>query len=163
MTTFAEFGDTLTAEERDALFGSIPMIIAMVVGADGEFDAIEMDETIEVLFEAGKQLGEEFHWSEVAQESFDRLCEMARDPQTAGFHGRLLQLRDVLRQAPPELRARYHEFVLRMTLRLASASGGFLGFGRPISEEEKIALRKIVIALEIPVEDPELREFLDSE
>lgn len=163
MTTFAEFAETLNDEDRDTLFASIPMIIAMVVGADGEFDVIEVGAAVDAMFEAGEKLGTEFHWSSSAQAAFERISPMAREPGEAGFHGRLLQLRDVLRQMPPELRKRYEDFVLDMAVRLAAASGGFLWFGRPISEEEKIALRKIVIALGIRVENPALREFLDSD
>lgn len=163
MTTFAEFAETLTDEERDTLYASIPMIIAMVVGADGEFDAIEVGAAVDAMFEAGEKLGPEFHWSSSAQAAFERISPDARNPKDAGFHGRLLQLRDVVRQMPPELRKRYEGFVLEMAVRLAAASGGFLWFGRPISEEEKIALRRIVIALGINVENEALREFLESD
>jgi len=163
MTTFAEFAETLSDEERDTLYASIPMIIAMVVGADGEFDAIEVGAAVDAMFDAGEKLGSEFHWSSSAQAAFERISPMARDPKEAGFHGRLLQLRDVLRQMPAELRKRYEDFVVDMAVRLAAASGGFLWFGRPISEEEKIALRKIVIALGIKIENEALREFLDSD
>lgn len=159
--TFAEFAATLSDEERDTLFASIPMIIAMVVGADGEFDMIEVGAAVDEMFRAGEELGPEFHWSTSAQGAFERISPMARDRKEANFHGRLLQLRDVLRDAPPELRKRYHDFVLGMAVRLAAASGGFLWFGRPISEEELIALRKIVIALGIRVEDERLRALLD--
>lgn len=162
MTTFAEFAETLTDDERDTLYASIPMIIAMVVGADGEFDEIEVGAAVDAMFEAGEKLGPEFHWSSSAQAAFERISPMARDPKEAGFHGRLLSLRDVLRQMPAELRKRYEDFVVDMAVRLAAASGGFLWFGRPISEEEKIALRKIVIALGIKIENEALREFLES-
>jgi tellurite resistance protein len=163
MTTFAEFAETLSEEDRDTLFASVPMIIAMVVGADGEFDELEVGQAVDEMFAAGEQLSTEFHWSSSAQAAFERISPMARDPKEAGFHGRLLQLRDVLRQMPQELRDRYHEFVLGMAIRLAAASGGFLWFGRPISEEEKIALRKIIIALGIEVKHEGLREFLESD
>lgn len=163
MTTFAEFAETITEDERDTLFASIPMIIAMVVGADGEFDELEVGQAVDEMFEAGEKLGTEFHWSSSAQAAFERISPMARNPGEAGFHGRLLNLRDVLRKMPVDLRKQYEDFVLGMSLRLAAASGGFLWFGRPISEEEKIALRKIIIALGIKVENEMLREFLDSD
>lgn len=163
MTTFADFAETLTDDQRDTLYGSIPMIIAMVVGADGEFDELEVGAAVDEMFEAGEKLGPEFHWSTSAQAAFERISPMARNPAEAGFHGRLLQLRDVLRTMPDDLRKRYEDFVLGMAVRLAAASGGFLWFGRPISAEEKIALRKIVIALGIKVENQALRDFLDRD
>ncbi len=163
MTTFAEFAETLSDDERDTLFASIPMIIAMVAGADGEFDEFEVGQAVDEMFEAGEKLGVEFHWSTSAQAAFERISPMARNPKEAGFHGRLLQLRDVLRKMEPDLRRRYEDFVLGMAVRVAAASGGFLWFGRPISEEEKIALRKIVIALGIHVENEGLRAFLEAD
>ncbi|MBI2394758.1 MAG: hypothetical protein HYV09_34635 [Deltaproteobacteria bacterium] len=161
MTTFAEFAETLSDDDRDTLFASVPMIIALVVGADGEFDVIEVGAAVDEMFRAGDELGPDFHWSSSAQAAFERISPMARERQATNFHGRLLQLRDVLRQAPPDLRKRYHDFVLGMAVRLAAASGGFLWFGRPISEEETIALRRIVIALGIQVEDERLRALLE--
>lgn len=163
MNTFAEFAQTLSDEERDTLFASIPMLIAMIVGADGEFDAIEVGAAVEEMFAAGAVLGEEFHWSSSAQHAFERISPLARDQKEAGFHGYLLALRDVIRQMPAEMRARYDEFVLGMAVRLAAASGGFLWFGRPISESEKIMLRRIVIALDMRVQDEALRELLESD
>lgn len=163
MPTFAEFAETLSDEDRDTLFASIPMIVAMVVGADGELDELEIGQAVDEMFAAGEHLSTEFHWSASAQAAFERISPMARNPQEAGFHGRLLQLRDVLRQMPAELRERYHQFVLGMAVRLAAASGGFLWFGRPISDEEKIALRKIIIALGIEVKHEGLRAFLESD
>lgn len=162
MPTFAEFAKGLSEEDRDTLFASIPMIIAMLVGADGEFDAIEVGAAVDEMFAAGAVLGEEFHWSSSAQAAFERISPMARNQREAGFHGYLLALRDVLRQMPTELREKYQDFVLGMAVRLAAASGGFLWFGRPISEEEKIMLRRIVIALEMNVQDEALRELLES-
>lgn len=163
MPTFAEFAETLSDEERDTLFASIPMIIAMIVGADGEFDAIEVGAAVDEMFAAGAILGEEFHWSKYAQAAFERISPLARNQKEAGFHAYLLNLRDVLRKLPPELRSRYDEFVLGMAVRLAAASGGFLWFGRAISESEKIMLRRIVIALGLNVQDEALRELLESD
>lgn len=159
---FAEFAEPLAEDERDTLFASIPMIIAMVAGADGEFDELEVGAAVDAMFEAGETLGEEFHWSASAQAAFERISPMARNPGDAGFHGRLLQLRDVLRQMPADLRKKYNDFVLGMALKIAMASGGFLWFGRPISEAEKVALRKIIIALDIKIEHEGLRDFLES-
>jgi len=163
MTTFAEFAATLSEDERDTLFASIPMLIAMIVGADGEFDAIEVGAAVEEMFAAGAVLGEEFHWSTSAQAAFERISPLARDQKEAGFHAYLLRLRDVVRKMPPALRTRYDEFVLGMSVRLAAASGGFLWFGRPISESEKIMLRRIVIGLGMNVQDEALRELLESD
>ena len=163
MNPFAEFAQTLAEDERDTLFASIPMIIAMIVGADGEFDALEVGAAVEEMFAAGAVLGEEFHWSTSAQAAFERISPLAREQREAWFHPYLLRLRDVLRQMPPELRTRYDEFVLGMAVRLAAASGGFLWFGRPISESEKIMLRRVVIALGMNVQDEALRELLESD
>ena len=78
MPTFAEFAKGLSEEDRDTLFASIPMIIAMLVGADGEFDAIEVGAAVDEMFAAGAVLGEEFHWSSSAQAAFERISPMAQ-------------------------------------------------------------------------------------
>jgi hypothetical protein len=148
MTTFVEHASTLPPEDRDTLLGSIPLLIAVVVGADREFDEVEMGAAVDELLSTVTTLGDEFRHSEAAEREFDRLSARAREgePELAG---RLAELGRVVGELPVELRDRYRAFVKSMCLRLASASGGFFGFVDPISEDEKIMLHKIVAALGI--------------
>ena len=159
MTPFREFTATLDPADQDVLHASIPLLIAMVVGADHEFDARERGAVVDELLAATHELGEEFRWSPAAQAEFDTLSKKARegDPD---FAERLSELRRVVLLLPEELRERYREFVKGMCLRLAAASGGFLGFGDPISEDEKVVLRRVVSALGIHMASDTEREAL---
>lgn len=152
MSNFADFAASLDDEHRAAFLGSVSMLIAMVVGADHEFDELEMAAAVDALIAAEKELGEVFRQSPEARESFDRLSASAREGDPLFFAGQLSRLGAVVRELPDDLRDRYRAFVHDMCLRLARASGGFLWFGEAISEEEKIALRKIAAAIGVRFE-----------
>jgi hypothetical protein len=147
MSTFAEFAASLDDEHRAAFLGSVPMLIAMVVGADREFDALEMEAAVDVLIAAEKELGVEFRHSPEARSAFDRLSATAREGDPFFFAAQLSRLGAVVRELPEDLRERYRTFVRDMCLHLAKASGGFLWFGEAINEDEKVALRKIAAAI----------------
>lgn len=133
--------------DRQVLLSSIPLLIAMVVGADREFDELEMDAAVTALLQTAEQLGQAFRWSPEAQAEFDKLCRTARDEGTMYFYQRLRALHDVVEVMPPLLADEYKAFVREMCLALAEASGGFLWFGDRISDEERVALHKIALAL----------------
>lgn len=144
---FAEFASRLDDDHRAAFLGSIPVLIAMVVGADRLFDELEMDAAVDALIAAEQTLGPEFRHSPEAQASFDRLSLNAREGDALFFAGQLARLGAVVRELSPELSERYRSFVHDMCLHLAEASGGFLWFGEAISDDEKVALHRIAAAL----------------
>jgi hypothetical protein len=152
MSTFAEFAASLDDEHRAAFLGSVPMLIAMVAGADREFDELEMEAAVDALLAAERELGVEFRQSPEARSSFDRLSATAREGDPLFFAGQLSRLGAVVRELPDDLRNRYRAFVHDMCLHLAAASGGFLWFGEAISEDEKVALRKIAAAIGVRFE-----------
>jgi hypothetical protein len=148
---------SLDDEDRDTLLASIPLRIARVVGADLEFDELEMDAASTVLIETTEKLGPEFRWSAAAEAEFDKLCATARDAGPEYFAARLGALGDIVRSMPPSAGAQYRQFVKEMCLRLAAASGRVLWFGAAINESEKLALRKIAAALGISFGDLDAR------
>jgi tellurite resistance protein len=158
---FFEFSKTLDDDQRDALFSSVPMLVAMVVGADGEFDDYEMEATVDALLAAAEVLGDEFRWSEAAKREFDHITKSVREGGVENATGRLSRLGQVVRLLPDDLRHRYQDFITAMVMHLAESSGGFLFFIDSVSEEEKIALRKIVVALGLKITDPLDRARLD--
>ncbi|MFO0660347.1 MAG: hypothetical protein U0165_11030 [Polyangiaceae bacterium] len=158
---FHQFVQTLDDDQREALLSSVPMLAAMVVGADGDFDIDEMEATVDAMLAAADVLGDEFRWSEEAKKEFDHICASVREGGVQNATARLSRLGEVVRLMPDELRHRYQDFVTAMVLHLAEASGGFLFFIDSVSEEEKIALRKIVAALGLKITDPLDRARLD--
>jgi len=147
MGAFAEFAASLDEAHRAAFLGSVPTLIAMVAGADHDFDELEMQAAVDALVAAEQALGPEFRSSPEASASFDRLSARAREGDPLFFAEQLAKVGAVVRELPDELRGVYQAFVHDMCLHLAAASGGFLWFGEAISEEEKVALRKIAAAI----------------
>jgi hypothetical protein len=164
MATFAGFADLLDEEHRAAFLGSIPLLIAMVVGADEVFDELEMEAAVDALITAEQALGPEFRQSPEAQAAFDRLSANARERDPLFFASQLSRLGAVVRELPPELAAPYRAFIHDMCLHLAKASGGFFWFGSAISEEEKVTLRRIAAAIGVrfPEIDEELRAIAQA-
>jgi hypothetical protein len=146
-TEFEAFAITLPDDERDALLASIPMLIAMVAGADENFQQDELVAAVDSLLAAAEQLGEQFRYSPAAQQEFDTLARHVRGEVQRDDFGRLMLLRSAVRKMPPELRDRYLSFAGRVCVNIARADGSFLGFGNPISEAEALMIRKIVAAV----------------
>lgn len=155
------YADSLPEDERDALLGSIPLIIAMVAGADRQFQEEEVSAAIDQLLATVHVLGPEFRYSGPAQREFDVIARRVRHELHDDPSPRLVLLRSAVRKMPPALRERYQQFVERTCVAIATASGGFLGFGNPISEQEAIAMRKISAALDLSY-PPEVVRLLDS-
>jgi hypothetical protein len=162
-TRFEDFADTLTDDARDTLYGTVPVLIAWIGGADGALDAAELDAAIDELIEGARILGPSFRRSASAEDAFARIPDMVRHPDRLEFHGHLVRLRDIVREMPADLAAEFRAFVLHLALHLARASGGFLGLGEPINEDERMVITRIVSALEIPVDDPRVRASLGLE
>ena len=146
---YEAFADSLPNEERDALLGSIPLIIAAVAGADRQFQDEEVTAAIDQLLATVEILGPEFRYSGPAQREFDVIAQRVRHELHDDLSEKLVVLRTVVRKMPDDLRHRYQDFVQRTCVAIATAAGGFLGFGNPISEQEAIALRKLAAALDL--------------
>lgn len=151
---FDGFIATLDAEGREALLGSIPLLIAMVAGADRTFDEREMEAAVDALIAAERELGVAFRREPEAQAAFDHLSRDAREGDRLDLAGRLSRLSAVVRQMPDDLRRRYQAFVHDLCVHLAQASGqGFFWFQHAVSPEEKVVLRRIAIALGVRFDD----------
>lgn len=159
-TRFEQFAETLPERERDALLATVPMLIARIVGADGTFDAAEMDAAVDELIAGSEVLGPAFRRSEAAEAAFARIGEMVEHPDRLEFHGHLMLLRDAVNKMPDDMAQAFRAFVLHLALHLAGASGSFLGLGNPINDDERAAITRIVRALEIPVENPRIARLL---
>lgn len=159
-TRFEQFADGLSERERETLFATVPVLIAWIGGADGVFDAAELDAAIDELIAGSTVLGDRFRHSMAAEEAFARIPEMVRAPDKLEFHGHLMRLRDIVREMPEDLAGEFRAFVLHLGLHIARASGSFLGLGDPINEDERLVLTRIVHALDIPVRDPRVRAAL---
>lgn len=150
-TDFEQFASTLPEEERNTLLASIPMLIAMVAGADDTFQDDELSATVDSLIATTAELGEQFRYSPAAQQEFDTLARHIRKEVDRNDFGRLMVLRAAVRKMPPGLRARYLAFASRVCIDIARADGSFLWFGNPISEAEAVMIRRIVAALGLPI------------
>lgn len=159
-TPFEHFSERLTERERETLFSTVPVLIAWIAGADGALDRRELAAAIDELIAGHDQLGASFRYSPPAEAAFARIADMIREPDRLEFHGHLMRVRDIVRLMPEALADEFRAFVLRLVLHLARASGSFLGFGDPISDEERAVITRIVHALEIPVRDESLRAAL---
>lgn len=122
-TDFERFADTLAGRERAVFLGSVPFFLALVGGADGEYDLPEMDASAEVLLATVDTLGPAFRRSPEAEEAFAAMRTWVHEPDKLEFHGRLMTLRDVLQTMPGELADAYRAFVRDACLRVATASG----------------------------------------
>ena len=152
-TDFEQFAATLPDDERDTLLASIPMLIAMVAGADDTFQDDEMAATVDSLLVTTVELGEQFRYSPAAQQEFDTLARHVRKEVDRDDFRRLMILRAAVSKMPQGLRDRYLAFAGAVCIGIARAEGSFLWFGNPISEAEAIVIRKIVAALGLPISD----------
>jgi hypothetical protein len=150
-TEFEAFAASLQADERDVLLASIPMLIAMVAGADETFQEGELLAAVDALLESEGTLGEQFRHSAAAEQEFETLARHVRHEVDRNDYPRLVTLRGVVRKMPANLAARYRRFVGKVVVNIAAADGSFFWFGNPISEEEAIMIRRIVAALDVPI------------
>ncbi len=153
-TDFERFAYTLDGRAREVFLGSVPFFLSLVGGADGAYDLAEMDASADVLLATVDTLGPAFRHSPEAERAFAAISTWVHAPDKLEFHGWLMTLRDVLRAMPPALADAYRTFVRDACLRVATASGGWL---RRVSEDEQAALRRVVVALEFPSDDPLVR------
>ncbi len=153
-TAFEDFAATLEGRDREVFLGSVPFFLALVGGADGSYDMQEMDASAEVLLRTVSVLGADFRRSPEAETAFAAMREWVNDPDKLEFHGRLMTLRDILRDMPPALADDYRAFVRDACLRVANASGGWL---RRINDDERAVLHRVAVALEFAADDPLLR------
>jgi hypothetical protein len=150
-TEFEAFAASLPTEERDVLLASVPMLIAMVAGADETFQEGELVAAVDALLESVGTLGDQFRHAPAAEQEFDTLARHVRREIDRNDDSRLITLRNAVRKMPSPLADRYRRFVGRVVVNIAEADGGFLWFGNPISEAEAIMIRRIVAALDVPI------------
>lgn len=159
MTPLEEATNALPDDQRDALFGAVPTLIAAVAGADRVFDDAEMLAVVDELLASETELGASFRHSPAAEAAFDVLSKRAREGDKLELASALARIRPGLNALPTEHAETFRKFVKRMALHIASASGGFLGFGDPISEDEHAVLHRLVIALDLTLDDDERDAF----
>lgn len=160
MTTPLEAATAALPEHhRDALFGAIPTLIAAVAGADREFDDAEMLAVVDELLASEVELGASFRRSPAAEAAFDLLSKRAREGDRLELASALARIRPALHELPDDEARVFRRFVKRMAVHIASASGSFLGFGDPISDDERAVLHRLVIALDLTLDDDERASF----
>lgn len=160
-TEFETFAASLPPEESDVLLASIPMLIAMVAGADETFQEGELVAAVDALLESVGTLGDQFRHSPAAEQEFETLARHVRREVDRNDWGRLIALRGIVQKMPRCLADRYLRFVGTVVVNIAVADGAFLWFGNPISEAEAIVIRRIVAALGVPIAE-HARALMDS-
>jgi len=100
---FDDFAAKLPEQERDVLYASVPLLIAVVVGADGTFDPLEIRKAADALIASVEELGHEFRHSEAAEQSFDRVATRANNG-VPGLKDRLQDLAAVVDKMPLPLK-----------------------------------------------------------
>lgn len=140
----------LPTNERETFEASIAMVLAAVVGADGEFDRLERIELDwRMNFEVPSLLGHAFRFSDAAEREYRALLEGTPPADRRPFDQRLAELGQIVARLPAPLRERYCSFVIHACREAAEASGGWLWFGKKVGDEEREVLERISAVLKL--------------
>ncbi|MGZ3416423.1 MAG: hypothetical protein ACXWUG_22050 [Polyangiales bacterium] len=148
-TPFETFAASLPEDDRKVLHGSIAFVLRVVASADSSVDGKE-EKAAEVARQTAKEkLGAAF--GEPAASYPDAIAaaghyEWPSQPFTR-------QLCSILQKMPKDARQTYDKLVAELGFSVATASGGVLGFGERMSGEERYALRRLVSALRLELDE----------
>ena len=155
------FSETLSNEERRALGSALFTLLFLVSGADGTATRGEVAALERALAGLDAAFGEGHARAlDMSPAAFARAMHEA---EGLGFHllrSELTVARGVLERMPRALRDRYEDYLVQACLQVAEASGGFLGFGSKINEDERLMIGEIARTLGLRVTDPGAREKL---
>lgn len=148
-TPYETFAASLPEDEQKVLHGSIAFVLRVVASADSTVDGKEEKAAEAARQTAKEKLGEAF--GEPASAYPDAIAaaghyEWPSQPFTRKLGG-------ILGKMPKDARKSYDQLVAELAFGVASASGGVLGFGERMSGEERYALRRLVSALKLELDE----------
>ena len=154
--TFAAALSSLSEDDRRLLQSSARFVSRVVASADSVVDkkeAIALEHADDFVQE---RLGSAFV---AATEELPEALAAAQDldwPQAPY----LKKVAAIVRKLPAEAHQVYSHAMLELALSVAGASGGVLGFGEKLSADERYAIRRVVSALDLRVEDAAMKTRL---
>ena len=148
-TPYETYAATLPEEDRKVLHASIAFVLRVVASADSNVDGKEEKAAEAARLTAKEKLGAAF--GEPASSYPEAIAaaghyEWPSQPFTR-------KLASLLQKMPKDARQTYDKLVAELAFGVASASGGLLGFGERMSGEERFALRRLVSALRLELDD----------
>ncbi len=163
---FAGLNDT----EKKLLIDAIPMITALIAGADGNIDSEEKEWAAKIMKIRGYQHPPalEGYYALVGTEFSTRLDQLINTLPTGTeernkmISDELAQLNDIFPKMDPLHAAFFYQSFVTFAEHVAKASGGFLGFGAISREEGKYVDLPMVNKIEMP-EGAEGDSFEDEE
>jgi len=163
---FAGLNDT----EQKLLKNAIPLITALIAGADGNIDSEEKEWAAKIMKIRGYQHPPalEGYYTLVGAEFAARLDEListlptGTEERNKMISDELAQLNDIFPKMNPLFAAHFYQSFVTFAEHVAKASGGFLGFGAISREEGKFVELPMLNKVEMP-EDAEEETFGDKE
>ena len=163
---FAGLNDT----EQKLLKNAIPLITALIAGADGNIDSEEKEWAAKIMKIRGYQHPPalEGYYNLVGEEFSIHLDEListlptGTEDRNKVISDRLAQLNDIFPKMDPLFAAHFYQSFVTFAEHVAKASGGFLGFGAISREEGKFVELPMLNKVEMP-EDAEEETFGDEE
>lgn len=137
-----------TAEEFQALRRAPFMVFLLVAAADGKLDNKEAQAFVKQLGDSAKEGGELY--SRIITNVITDVPQLLTELLTTPFNHaqELLRIRLIVEtKVSAEEAQAFKQALLGLGKTVASASGGFLGFGSKISKEEKATLERIAAGL----------------
>lgn len=142
----------LTPDEFETLKQSLCLVFFLVAAADGKVDKKEVTSFLTLLVDSGKFSDPLLNRliTNVVRELPTMIAVMASGQ--VDYIGELGKVRRIVDARLPAARAQEFKLaLLSVGVEIASASGGFLGFGSKISKDEKKALAGIAACLGVQV------------
>ncbi len=150
------FAASLKDDEQKIFHASIAFALRVAAKADNVVDGKEEKAIASLAGTIRERLGEVFAG---APDTYPDAMKAAAHPDwTQGKW--VADLLELLKRMPEDARKLYDTTLLDLAFKVAGASGGILGFGAKVSVEERYALRRLVGALRLRVEDPEMKKAL---
>lgn len=164
----------LNDAEKKLLIDAIPMITALIAGADGNIDSEEKEWASKIMKIRGYQHPPalEGYYELVGAEFATRLDKLIEtlptgtDERNNMISEELAQLNDVLPKMAPLHGAHFYHSFVTFAEHVAKASGGFLGFGSISRAEGKYVGLPMINKIDMPedgVQDPFADENQDQE
>jgi hypothetical protein len=153
-TPLETFAATLTDEERQLLQSSVAFVLRVVAYADSVVDKKETS-----AVEKANELVRERFGAAFAGSTLPEALAAADNPDwpQAPY---VRKVAAIARRMPADAKKLFDQSLVELALTVAGASGGVLGFGEKLSKDEKYALRRVISAFDIQIEDEKVRASL---
>ena len=156
-TELESFAATLNEEDRQLLQSSVAFVLRIVASADSVVDKKEVSALARANDLARERFGAAF--SGPSAELPEALAAAKSNDWPQSPYVR--KVAAIVKKLPEGARKLYDRSILELALTVADASGGgILGFGQKLSADEKYAIRRVVSALGVTIEDATARTSL---